>query len=240
RCIPVVPKPILGFWGMALGGRSSGIPTNPGVLALGAGFSNGTNGGGPYRIVQGPGYVVILEEEVGIGGGIGVSRVVPLDGRPALSKTHQHWMGTARGRWDGNTLVVVTTNIRFPGPIITSHGPTYPGTGETLTFTERFTPLGPDTMEYRYTVDDPGVYVRPYTVMHEWTRDDAYKVSKIICHEGHDDKPATLSAGRFDEETAIDNANEARHEREERFEEMKAEAIEAAKQLSGAKQESRR
>jgi len=178
---------------------------------------------------------VILEEEAGIGGGVGVSRVIPLDGRPALSKTFQHWMGAARGHWDGNTLVVVTTNIRYPGPIITSHGGNYPGTGETLTFTERLTRLDADTIEYRYTVDDPKVYVRPYTVMHELTRDDAYKVSKIICHEGHDDTPSALSAGRFDEETAIDNANETRLEREERFEEMKAEAIEAAKQLNSSK-----
>ena len=235
RCIPVVPKPILGFWGMALSGRSKGIPTNPLVNALGAGFSNGASGGGPYRIVQGPGYVVILEEEQGIGGGVGVSRVVPLDGRPALSKTFQHWMGAARGHWDGNTLVVVTTNIRYPGPIITSHGGNYPGTGEGLTFTERLTRLDADTIEYRYTVDDPKVYVRPYTVMHELTRDDAYKVSNMICHEGHDDTPAALSAGRFDEVTAVDNANETRLEREERFDEMKAEAIEAAKHLNGPK-----
>ena len=230
RCIPVVPQPVLGYWGMTLSGRSTTASLPAHVVALGAGFSNGASGGGPYRIVQDSGYVVIVMEQAGLGGGIAGSRIIPLDGRPALSEKFRHWMGAARGHWDGDTLVVVTTNIRYPGPIITSHGGTYPGTGETLTFTERFTRLGPDTMEYRYTVDDPGVYVRPYTVMHELTLDDAYKVSKIICHEGHDDMPSSLSAGRFDEITAIDNAADTRHEREPRFDKLKEEAIEAARQ----------
>ena len=128
----------------------------------------------------------------------------------------------------------MTTNILYPGPTITSHGPTYPGSGETLTFTERFTLLDSDTIEYRYTVADPAVYVRPYTVMHELTRDDAYKVSSMLCHEGHDDSPSALASGRFDEVTSIDNADEARHERQERFQEVKAQAIETAKQLNGA------
>jgi hypothetical protein len=229
RCIPVLPQPILGYWGMTLGGRSSGIPSLPGVVPLGAGFSNGTSGGGPYRIVQNPGYVVIVEEEQGLGGGIAGSRIIPMDGRPKLTKTFRNWMGTARGRWDGNTLVVVTTNVSFPGPVITSHGPTYPGSGETLTFTERFTRVGPDTIEYRYTVEDPKVYVRPYTVMHEWTRDDAYKISKILCHEGHDDMPSSLASGRNDEVTSLMIAEEDGHERAERFVEVKARALEAAK-----------
>ena len=118
--------------------------------------------------------------------------------------------------------MVVTKNLVYPGPVITSYGPTYPGDGSTLTFTERFTRTGPDSMDFRYTVDDPGVYVQPYTVQHNMTLDNAYKISPVICHEGHDDMPSALAAGRFDELTAIDNANDARIPRKLRFEEVKA------------------
>jgi hypothetical protein len=169
---------------------------------------------------------VILEEEQGLGGGNAGSRVIPTDGRPAPSpQRFKHWMGVSRGHWEGNTLVVVTTNIKYTGPTITSYGPNYPGSGETLTFTEKFTRTGPTTMDYRYTVDDPGVYTRPYTVRHELDLDNDYKISNVLCHEGHDDMPSALAAGRFDEITSIDNANDTRLQREPRFNELKEEAI---------------
>jgi hypothetical protein len=231
RCIPVIAFPVMEFWGMTLRGSTGGVAETAGTNNQGEGFSNLTDGGGPYRIVQGPGYVVILEEEQGLGGGPNGSRVIPLDGRPALSKKFKHWMGAARGRWDGNTLVVTTTNITYPGPIITPYGPNYPGSGETLTFTERFTRTGPDTIEYRYTVDDPGVYTRPYTVQHQLTRDDAYKISSVICHEGHDDMPSALAAGRFDEVTSIDNAEDTRIQRTPRLKQLKEQAIAAAEAM---------
>ena len=233
RCIPVIAPPILGFWGMALKGINAGVAETSTTLNVWEGYSNTIGGGpfGPYRIVQSPGYVVILEEEQGIGGGNSGSRVIPLDGRPAPSKTFRHWMGTSRGHFEGNTLVVVATNIVYPGPQITSYGDNYPGDGSTLTFTERFTRTGPDTMDYRYIVDDPGVYVQPYTVRHEWTLDNDYKTSNVICHEGHDDMPSALAAGRFDEVTAIDNADDTRNRREPRLKELKEEAMKAAEAM---------
>ena len=230
RCIPVIAPPILGFWGMALKGINAGVAETPDTLNVGEGYSNTIGGGpfGPYRIVQSPGYVVILEEEQGIGGGNSGSRVIPLDGRPALAQKFQQWMGSSRGHWEGNTLVVVTTNIVYPGPHITSYGDAYPGDGSTLTFTERYMRSGPDTLDYRYTVDDPGVYVQPYTVRHEWSLDNDYKISNVICHEGHDDMPSALAAGRFDEITAIDNALDTRNQRAPRLKELKEEAMKSA------------
>ena len=137
-------------------------------------------------------------------------------------------MGSSRGHWDGDTLVVVTTNIVYPGPTITSYGDNYPGTGETLTFTERFTRTSPDALDYRYTVDDPGVYVEPYTVQNELMLDNDYKISAVICHEGHDDMPAALASGRFDEVTAWENAVDTKLQREPRFMELKEEATGAS------------
>ena len=232
RCIPVIAPPVLGFWGMALKGEAGGVAETAGTNNVGEGYSNSRSGGGPYRIVQSPGYAVILQEQQGLGGGNAGSRVIPLDGRPALAQKFRHWMGSARGHWEGgNTLVVVTTNITYPGPVITSYGPNYPGTGSTLTFTERYTRTGPDTMVYRYTVDDPGVYVRPYTVQHELGLYNDYKISAVICHEGHDDMPAALAAGRFDEITAIDNLNDVVSQRAPRIKQLKEEAMKAAEAM---------
>jgi hypothetical protein len=175
---------------------------------------------------------VILQEQQGLGGGNAGSRVIPLDGRPALAQKFRQWMGSARGHFEGqNTLVVVTTNITYPGPVITVYGPNYPGTGSTLTFTERFTRTGPDTMVYRYTVDDPGVYVQPYTVQHELGLYNDYKISSVICHEGHDDMPSALASGRFDEVTATDFVVESINQRAPRLKELKDEAMQAAEAM---------
>jgi hypothetical protein len=74
------------------------------------------------------------------------------------------------------------------------------------------------------------VYTRPYTVLEELTRDDNYKVSPAICHEGHDDMPSALGSARVDEETALENARDTRRQREPRLKELKEEAIKAAEQ----------
>jgi hypothetical protein len=229
RCIPVIAQPVTGFWGMALKGVAGGVAETAGTVNSGEGYSNSKTGGGPYRIVQAPGYVVVLEEEQGLGGGNAGSRVIPTDGRSTPSADRfKHWMGISRGRWEGNTLVVVTTNITYPGPVITSYGPNYPGKGDTLTYTERWTRTSPTTIDYRYTVDDPAVYTRPYTVRHELDLDNEYKISNVLCHEGHDDMPSALAAGRFDEITSIDNATDTRIQREPRFKQLKDEAMKAA------------
>jgi hypothetical protein len=230
RCINVVSAGLLGLWGMANAGRSqfysavrgSESFVRPEAFAGGEEFTNSGSPGAPRRILQAPGYVAITHEESD------EYTIIPLDGRPHLGAKFLQWTGDVRGHWEGNTLVVETTNIKYPYPIIYSYASLYPGSGETLRLTERFTRVGPDTIEYRYTIDDPKVYTRPYTVLYELTRDDNYKVTAPICHEGHDDMPSALAAGRVDEEGAIDNAEDARLLRKPRLEELKQQALKTA------------
>ena len=236
RCIPIVEAAVLGYYGMLNGGRNAGVAEADGTNNLGEGFSNDASPGGVRRFMQAPGYVALtFDESVTLGNAVEDYRIIPLDGRPHLGPKFKQWTGDVRGRWEGNTLVVETTNIKFPTPIITSYGDAYPGDGETLRFTERFTLIGPDTIEYRYTIDDPAVYTEPYTVLHELTRDDTYKVSADICHEGHDDMPSSLAAGRLDEENAMEGAKDTRLERAPRFRELKEEAMKAAAQGKGSR-----
>ena len=93
------------------------------------------------------------------------------------------WYGDSRGRWEGNTLVVETTNFNngHAGEILPAHGTlfgtghshNYAGTGETLRLVERFTRTDADTIEYRSTIEDPKVFVKPWTAVNVWNRDDA-------------------------------------------------------------------
>jgi hypothetical protein len=104
----------------------------------------------------------------------------------------------------------------------------YPGTAETLKLTERFTRVGPDSMEYRYTVEDPAVYTRPYTVAHDLTRDDSYKHTPDLCHENNRDLSGVLGNSRGDEQQALENGIHSSNLRRPRLEELKKEAQEAA------------
>lgn len=228
RCIPIMRTPALTNWGMATSGRPAGPQATAGTVQGGAAFFvNTSSGGGPRRIIQGPGYVAIVIEE-----GVETYHIIPLNRSPHVGPKFKHWLGDARGHWEGTTLVVETTNIKYNYPIVLTYqdGGTglYPGEGNTLRFVERFTMVGPDTIEYRYTVEDPSVYTRPYTVVHELTRNDGYKISSPICHEGHDDMPAALGSARLDEETHIQNQLDMVQEREPRLKELKEEAIRAA------------
>lgn len=227
RCLPIIRIAALGFWGMALGGQSFRAPGAADTLNLGAGLS-GPGGIGAKRILQAPGYVVITHEEQGD------YEMIRLDG-PALAPKYRQWLGDGRGHWEGTTLVVETANIKYPYPTIPNYGLVYPGNGETLRLTERFTLLGPDTIEYRYTIDDPAVYTQPYTVLHELTRDEQYKVSVPICREGHDAMPSLLAGARADEETALENAAETRRLREPRLTELKKDAVRAAEHAKTAR-----
>jgi len=94
-----------------------------------------------YQIVQGPGYVMIIVEM------IHDARIIPTDGRPHLPKHVRQWMGDSRGRWEGTTLVVETTNF--------NDKVAYRNSTDQLVMTERFTPLGPDTLEWSVTFNDP-------------------------------------------------------------------------------------
>ena len=174
------------------------------------------------RILQLPGYVAMVL------GSDAEYRIIPVDGRPALSPKIRQWVGDRRGHWEGNTLVVETRNINDQqdgGRFVPSHKTSlYPGSGETLRVIERFTRVDADTLEYRYTVEDPEVYTRPYTVLRELTRErDSYTLLPTQCHENNDFMTQMLAGARADEPWAVGLAAERAGEHQQRLEELKAE-----------------
>jgi hypothetical protein len=113
-------------------------------------------------------------------------RIVPLDKRPQVGPSIRMWMGSSRGRWDGDTLVVTTTNFR---PMVFRSG-----SGK-LTLTERFTRVDADTLMYEFTVDDPLTWVRPWTAQVPMTR-STEPVFEYACHEGNYSLPNILKGAR--------------------------------------------
>ena len=151
-------------------------------------YNNGT------EIVQAPGYVAIRYEM------IHDTRVIPLDGRPAPSSAIRGYMGVARGHWDGDTLVVETTN--FNGTIgVTGNGRQRPAS-DAMRVTERFTRTGPHTIQYQATVNDPRTWTAPWTLSFPLERDDAYGFYEYACHEGNNAMRNILSGARADEKAA--------------------------------------
>ena len=152
-----------------------------------AGYNNA------YQILQTPDYVVILYEM------IHETRIIPLDGRPHVPSGIRLWNGDSRGRWEGNTLVVDTTNYNNKGSIGTSAATArikgIPQS-ESLHVVERFTRSGPDTISYEVTIDDPPMYTRPWKVAFPLTRNDSYRIYEYACHEGNHAVENVLSAGR--------------------------------------------
>jgi hypothetical protein len=147
------------------------------------------NYGNSYRIVQAPGYVAITYEMVH------ETRVIPLDGRPPIAPAIRHYMGEARGRWDGDSLVVETANFRDE--------PGYRGSNpEALRLVERFTPAAPDSLEWSVTVIDPTTWTRPWTFAMPLTRNDTEAVVEYACHEGNLSMANVLSAARAEEKAA--------------------------------------
>jgi len=110
------------------------------------------------------------------------ARVVPLDGRPDLAANITSYMGASRGRWEGNTLVVVTKNLNG----MTGVGGNGGGrTSSRLSITERFTMLDANTLQYTATIDDPGTWTRPWTLSFPWKREPKYGMFEYACHEGN-------------------------------------------------------
>ena len=156
----------------------------PGMMMPGI-YNNG------LQIVQGPGHVAVQKEM------IHETRVIPTEPRPALGPNLTSWLGTAQGRWDGDTLVVETTNFNGRAP--------YRGSGENLTLVERFTRLGPTTLEYQFTIDDPTVWTRPWTGMFRFDKDDdQYELVEYACHEGNYGMTNILSGSRAIEQRAVE------------------------------------
>jgi len=135
------------------------------------------------RIDQAPGYVVISLEMAH------ESRIIPLDGRPALAPEIRQWLGESRGHWEGNTLVVETTNFNGQTMLANVGVPGAPRnvnpSSESLRIVERFTRVSDDVMEFEMTVEDPVTLTRPFTVQYPMWRDDDYKIFEYACHEGN-------------------------------------------------------
>jgi hypothetical protein len=144
-----------------------------------------------YQIVQAPGYVMILTEM------IHDVRVIPLDGRPAPHRNVRQWMGVSRGRWDGNTLVVETTNFNGKNPL--------EGSSENMRVTERFTRVASDTIQYTFTVEDPSTWTRAWTAEMPM-RTTQGPLFEHACHEGNYGLYNTLVGARLEEKKAAEAA----------------------------------
>jgi hypothetical protein len=123
------------------------------------------------------------------------TRVIPLDGRPPLGTAIRQYMGEARGRWDGSTLVVETTNFRDE--------PVYRGSNPArLRLIERFTPIARDKVLWSVTVDDPSTWTRAWTFAMPLTRGEDETIFEYACHEGNRAMANLLSAARTEDEKA--------------------------------------
>jgi hypothetical protein len=140
------------------------------------------------QILQFPGFVVIRYEM------IHEVRVVPLDGRPHLSPKIRSYMGDARGHWEGNTLVVETANLN--GLTGAQGNGNLLMTSDDARIVERFTRVGPDTIQYDVAVSDPRTWTRPWKASFPLRRDPSYGMFEYACHEGNHAMSNILSAAR--------------------------------------------
>ena len=157
-------------------------------ISFGVPRVGGNYGAGPYsynQIVQSPGYVVLVMEYVH------EARIIPLDGRPHLPSRMRQWNGDSVGRWEGDTLVVDSTNF--------SPKSSFMGSGENLHLVERFTRVSADAIAYDVTFDDPTTWTKPWTAALRLTR-SAERIYEVACHEGnHYSMDGVLAGARAEE-----------------------------------------
>lgn len=144
-----------------------------------------------YQIVQTTDHVVILAEM------IHDARVIPLDGRPHLPAHLRAWMGDSVGRWDGDTLVVETTNF--------TDQTNYRGSTDQLRLVERFTRTAQDILTYQVTVHDPSTFTQPWTIELPVRRSDG-EIYEYACHEANYGLEGILRGHRAEERVAAEAA----------------------------------
>jgi hypothetical protein len=149
---------------------------------------------GHYEIIQTSDHVVILAEM------IHDARIIPIDGRPHLPQTIRQLLGDSIGRWEGDTLVVETTNF--------TNKTNYRGAGENLRLVERFTRTAPDILTYRVTIDDPTTFTRPWTVELPAVRSDG-RIYEYACHEANYGLEGILRGHRAEEQRAAVTAKKS-------------------------------
>ena len=139
-----------------------------------------------FQIYQSPGFVVIAPEM------IHSARIIPLDGRPHIGPTLKQWLGDTRGHFEGNTLVIDTTNFR------SDDGTVYQGANpETYKITERFTRVADDAINYEFTINDPTTWTKPWTAVIPWTKiDPKEQMYEYMCHEDNFDIVHLLTGAR--------------------------------------------
>jgi hypothetical protein len=142
--------------------------------------------GNSYQIVQAPGYVAIRYEMVH------ETRLIPLDNRPHVSDRLHTYMGDPRGHWEGDTLVVETTNFLEKSA--------FGGASDRLKTVERFRPIRAGVIDWSITFEDAGTWARPWTFGMQLTRDDSQAVFEYACHEGNAGLEGILSAARAEEQ----------------------------------------
>jgi hypothetical protein len=160
------------------------------TLMLPAGYNNG------IRIVQTPGFVVVEAEE------IHEARIIPVDGRPHAGPVVRTWTGDPRGHWQGDTLVVDSTNFNGRGWLSTHSGSgRLRGTpaSDALHIVERFTLINRDTIHWEMTVDDPNAFTQPWRVSLPLNRNDDYRIYEYACHEGNQAIALAMRGARAEE-----------------------------------------
>jgi hypothetical protein len=159
--------------------------TYHGVPPISTGYNN------TYQIFQTPGYVAILVEN------IHDVRIIPLDARPRLREEVRQWNGDSRGRWEGNTLIVETTNysdkteLRFPS-------------SRNAHAIERFTRVGENMIDYQFTIEDPTMYTRSWKAVRPMPRLKDYQIYEYACHEGNYAMSGILAGARAKEKEAAE------------------------------------
>jgi hypothetical protein len=148
------------------------------------------------QIVQAPGYVVFRNEM------IHEARVIPIDNRPHVGENIRMYMGDSRGRWEGDSLVVETTNFT-DNIAIGSNGAGYPGDpgyhSRNMKLVERFTRVSEDTLNYEATVIDPETWTRPWSLLIQLRQDSDYQLLEYACHEGNYAMTDILQGARAEE-----------------------------------------
>ncbi len=180
-------------------------PSSPEALGLSERCLVGFNAGPPFtpsaynnnlRIIQTPDYIVLVTEM------IHDARIIPMDGRSHQPPDMMRWSGDSIGHWDGNTLVVDTTNFTDKTPAfalpatLAALDVGVVGSGLNLHLTERFTPVGEGRLLYEYTVEDPSTFVQPFTV-HIPLRATDGPMFEYACHEANYAMPAMLKGARL-------------------------------------------
>jgi hypothetical protein len=170
-------------------------------------YGNGT------RIMQTPDTVILAHEMVH------EARVIPLDGRPHVNRGLKLLMGDSRGHWEGDTLVIETTN--FTDRIAAAGGGVR--YSDALKITERIRRIDPEMVEFEIRVEDPKTYVAPWTLRMTLTTQPGYEIYEYGCHEGNRSVPNSLSGEREYERQAAENARKGLPPPERVFEKVNGE-----------------